>query len=87
VDGVTARELVNAAVATANATGQRFQDVVGEDPAITVHINREELARAFDSASYVGASDALIDRALDAYRNAPTLPAPKGAGSQRKNHE
>ena len=85
VDGATARDLVNAAVATANATGQRFQDVVVEDPAITVHINREELTRAFDSASYVGASDALIDRALDTYRNAPTVPSPKLEGANEKS--
>jgi 3-carboxy-cis,cis-muconate cycloisomerase len=68
VDGVMARALVDAAVATSTATGRPFKDVLAEDSAITTHLNPEELAAALEPAGYLGVSSPMIDRALAAYR-------------------
>ncbi|HVH64371.1 MAG TPA: lyase family protein, partial [Candidatus Dormibacteraeota bacterium] len=68
VDPRTARKLVDAAVSKSTTSGRPFTEVVLEDPAITAHLTREQLASALDPYSYLGASDQLIDRTLGAYR-------------------
>jgi 3-carboxy-cis,cis-muconate cycloisomerase len=68
VDRVMARALVDTAVATASSTGRPFKDVLREDQAITSHLGPDELTVALDPAAYLGASGALIARALAVYR-------------------
>ena len=68
-DRITARKLVEAAVATAAASGQPFAEVLQRDQAIAAYLRPGELADALNPANYVGASDALIDRALEAYQH------------------
>ena len=68
-DRITARKLVEAAVATAAASGQPFAEVLQHDQAIAAYLRPGELADALNPANYVGASDALIDRALEAYQH------------------
>jgi len=74
VDRVMARALVDTAVSTATATGRPFKEVLSEDPAISTHLNPDELAAALEPAGYLGLAGPLIDRALAAYR------AKKGEG-------
>ena len=68
VDRISARKLVDAAVTTAAKDGRPFAEVLEEDPAIGEHLRPTELAEALDPARYLGASELLIDRALEAYR-------------------
>jgi len=69
VDRMTARKLVEAAVAAAASAGQPFAEVLQHDQAIAAYLRPGELADALNPANYVGASDALIDRALEAYQH------------------
>jgi len=68
IDRVMARALVDAAVSTATSSGRAFKDVVREDRGITTYLKPEELAVALEPSGYLGVADALIDRALAAYR-------------------
>ena len=68
VDRITARKLVDAAVATAVQSGRSFAEVLQQDRAITAALGLGELADALDPARYLGASGPLIDRALEVYR-------------------
>jgi 3-carboxy-cis,cis-muconate cycloisomerase len=67
-DVVTARALVESAVAKARETGRPFKQLVLEDPRITQYLRSDELARTFDPSSTLGSAAALVDRALDHYR-------------------
>jgi hypothetical protein len=42
--------------------------VLGENDDVTAHLGRDELGRLLDPADYLGATGALIDRALRAHR-------------------
>jgi 3-carboxy-cis,cis-muconate cycloisomerase len=68
IDRVMARALVDAAVSTATSTGRPFKDVLREDRAITTYLKPQELTVALEPSGYLGVADALIDRALAAYR-------------------
>src|SRR5437667_7335712 len=72
IDRVMARALVDTAVTTATSTGRSFADVLREDKTIGAHLNESELGSALDPGRYLGVSDALIDRALVAYREQAT---------------
>jgi len=72
VDRVMARALVDAAVASAASTGRPFAEVLREDQAIAAHLGERELAASLEPEGYLGVSDALIDRALAAYRKGET---------------
>jgi 3-carboxy-cis,cis-muconate cycloisomerase len=82
VDRVTARKLVDAAVATAEEGGQTFAELLAQDPSIGLYLRPGELTDALDPAGYLGASDALIDRALAAHR----AQQPIGQG-RKERHE
>lgn len=64
-----AHELVEAAAATAARTGREFEEVLKGDSAITQHLSSADIDTALDPASYLGSAEALIDRALAAYRS------------------
>ena len=68
VDGLTARALVDRAVATAQSGGRPFAQVLKEDRQISGYLDSTTLANALDPASYTGQAEELIDRALKAYR-------------------
>jgi 3-carboxy-cis,cis-muconate cycloisomerase len=68
VDGLTARRLVDRAVATAQSGGPSFARVIKEDRQIAGYLDSVTVANALDPARYTGAADELIDRALNAYR-------------------
>ena len=72
IDRVMARALVDTAVTTATSTGRTFADVLRQDKTINAHVNENELALALEPGRYLGVSDALIDRALAAYREQAT---------------
>jgi 3-carboxy-cis,cis-muconate cycloisomerase len=76
-DDVTARQLVEAAVANARRSGRPFQRVVEDDRAIAAHLDAKQLAQALEPSGYLGATSALIDRALGAYRAARESPGPR----------
>ena len=68
VDRMTARKLIDAALATAAAGGRPFAEVLQQDSAIAAYLTPGQLAQALDPANYVGACGPLIDRALEAHR-------------------
>ena len=68
---VTARKLVDAVISASAKSGRPFRECLIEDPDIAGHLDRGELEGAMDPASYLGASNELIDRALEAYREQP----------------
>src|SRR5438093_5600058 len=72
IDRVMARALVDTAVTTATSTGRTFADVLREDKTINAHLNESELALALEPDRYLGVCEALIDRALAAYREQAT---------------
>jgi 3-carboxy-cis,cis-muconate cycloisomerase len=63
-----ARELVEAAAATASRTGLEFKDVLRHDPAISEQLKPADIDAALDPATYLGLAEAMVDRALAAYR-------------------
>jgi 3-carboxy-cis,cis-muconate cycloisomerase len=82
VDRITARKLVDAAVASAAEGGRPFAEVLARDRSIALYLRPGELADALDPARYLGASEALIDRALAAHRGQQ----PIGQG-RKERHE
>lgn len=63
-----ARRLVDAAAATAARTGRLFREVLLTEPEITRHVAPADIEAALDPAGYLGSADALVERALAAYR-------------------
>jgi 3-carboxy-cis,cis-muconate cycloisomerase len=63
-----AHELVQAAAQEAFASERPLGEVLAADGEVTAHVDRDEIARLLDPAGYLGATDALIDRALHAHR-------------------
>jgi 3-carboxy-cis,cis-muconate cycloisomerase len=59
-----AHELVEAAARAAFAAGRPLGEVLASDEAVTAHLDRDAIAGLLDPAGYLGATDALIDRAL-----------------------
>ncbi|MCW1839654.1 3-carboxy-cis,cis-muconate cycloisomerase [Prosthecomicrobium hirschii] len=67
VGKVEARRLIERAVARAVAEDLHLEDALAEDPAVVRHLGPEALAETFDPAGYLGATEAFVDRALDAW--------------------
>lgn len=67
-DLVTARKLVDAVISASGKSGRPFKECLLDDQEITRHLTREQLESALDPAKYLGVSDQLIDRALEASR-------------------
>ena len=65
-----AHELVQAAAQEAFASDRPLGEVLVADGEVTAHVDRDEIARLLDPAGYLGATEALIDRALRAHREA-----------------
>jgi 3-carboxy-cis,cis-muconate cycloisomerase len=66
-----AQRLVAAAVARARGEGTALRDAARGDAALGAHLGSDEIDGALDPARYLGAADALIDRALAAWRDVP----------------
>ncbi len=63
----TALALVRAASERASRSGHGLRETLLGDDAITRHLSTEDIHAALDPSSYLGSTDALIDRALAAY--------------------
>jgi 3-carboxy-cis,cis-muconate cycloisomerase len=63
-----AHHLVEAASKRAVAERRHLRAVLGDDPAVTQHLDDAALDRLFDPLHYLGVAEALIDRALAARR-------------------
>jgi 3-carboxy-cis,cis-muconate cycloisomerase len=63
-----AHELVQTAAQEAFASERPLGEVLAADGEVTAHVDRDEIARLLDPAGYLGATEALIDRALHAHR-------------------
>jgi 3-carboxy-cis,cis-muconate cycloisomerase len=61
-----AHDRVGAAAARSRESGRPIRDELAADPA--VEIPAADLDAALDVRTYVDAADALVERALDAYR-------------------
>jgi 3-carboxy-cis,cis-muconate cycloisomerase len=62
-----AQELVRAAVGRLAAGGDGLSSQLLADPSIAAQLSPDEIAAALEPGSYLGSSDALIDRALAAH--------------------
>ncbi|MEI8145503.1 MAG: 3-carboxy-cis,cis-muconate cycloisomerase [Alphaproteobacteria bacterium] len=58
---LVAHDRIEAACREAVATKRPLLDVLAEDSAVTVHLDRAALAKALDPATYLGASGAIVD--------------------------
>jgi 3-carboxy-cis,cis-muconate cycloisomerase len=63
-----AHEIVQAACSRAVAAGSSLRQAALDDAQISTVLSSDEIDRALDPAGYLGSADALIDRALEAYR-------------------
>lgn len=66
--GAQAAALVTAACDRARAEKRSLEHVVADDPALTPHLDRDEVAVLFDPAGTLRSCGPLIDRALDRHR-------------------
>jgi 3-carboxy-cis,cis-muconate cycloisomerase len=69
-----AHDLVHAAAQEAFAGDRPLADVLAESSEVAEHLDRDAIGRLLDPAGYLGASDALIDRALRAHRDRGAKP-------------
>jgi 3-carboxy-cis,cis-muconate cycloisomerase len=69
-----AHELVQAAAQEAFAAGRALGEVLADEGEVTAHLDRDEIGRLLDPSGYLGATDALIDRALAAHRHEEAAP-------------
>jgi 3-carboxy-cis,cis-muconate cycloisomerase len=60
---------VEALCQRALADGATLREAFERDATLAQHVPRAERDRLFDPASQFGSADAMIDRALDAWRN------------------
>ena len=70
-----ARELVDAAAQRAASGGLPLRDTLLEAPAVARHLGAAGVDRALDPERYLGAAQALIDRALAAHLDASPDPS------------
>ena len=66
---VSAKKLLATASAEAAGTGRPLSEVLSEHPRLSAEFTPAQLTELLDPACYTGAADALVDRALHAYRN------------------
>src|SRR5207302_10771373 len=59
-----AHELVASASRRALSERRHLRDVLAEEPGVTAVLDRDAIGRLFDPQSYLGSTDALIERAL-----------------------
>jgi 3-carboxy-cis,cis-muconate cycloisomerase len=60
---------VREAAVRCQASGGAFIDELLDDPTVSAHLSRSDVADLLDPGGYLGSTDAFIDRALDAYRS------------------
>ncbi|MEO8451329.1 MAG: 3-carboxy-cis,cis-muconate cycloisomerase [Gemmatimonadota bacterium] len=59
-----AHAVIEAASHRAAAQGRPLADVLFEDPTVTRHLSREEIARHLEPGQYTGSAEAFVDRIL-----------------------
>ena len=64
-----ATRAVREAAVRCQASGGAFIDELLDDPTVSAHLSRSDVADLLDPGGYLGSTDAFIDRALDAYRS------------------
>jgi 3-carboxy-cis,cis-muconate cycloisomerase len=67
-DALTARKLVEAAIATARKSGRPFAEVLRADSEIARLASPADVTRALDPAEYLGESSVLIDAVLERFK-------------------
>jgi 3-carboxy-cis,cis-muconate cycloisomerase len=67
VGRMAAHELVEAACKRAQEKGRNLRDVLAEDVEVMRHLTAQDLERLFDARQYLGVSDRLIERVLQAH--------------------
>jgi 3-carboxy-cis,cis-muconate cycloisomerase len=68
MDAVKARQLVQRLIKTSGSTGKTFDQLLKGDGEITSKLDSRALEAALDPENYLGASEQMIDRALEAYQ-------------------
>jgi 3-carboxy-cis,cis-muconate cycloisomerase len=63
-----AHDVVREAVADATASGRPLAELVAEHPGAREHLSAADARRLLDPATYLGAAEALVERALRAHR-------------------
>jgi len=75
---LAAHDRVAAACQRAKAEERPLRGVLAEDPELAGHLQGGELDRLFDPAQYLGVSESLIDRVLDAHARFGVAARPEG---------
>ena len=65
---IEAKSIVETACKRAVNEKKHLRDILAHDPRVTIHLNAERLDTLFDPATYLGASEAVIERVLALYR-------------------
>ena len=73
-----AHACIAAACRRAADEGRPLADVLGDDPAVTQHLDRAEIARRLSADNYLGATRSYIDRVLE------RVGAPQGDDAHRR---
>ena len=63
-----AHDLVHSAAVAASGGGPPLHEALAERPEVAEHLSADEIRRLLDPAEYLGATGALVDRALRAHR-------------------
>ncbi len=64
---LAAHKLVEAAAASALATGRPFGEALARNAGVASHLNRAEIDRLLDPSGYLGSADLFVERALEAH--------------------
>ena len=64
---LAAHDRVAAACKRAQPEKLHLRDVLAEDPELAAHLPKRELDRLFDPAHYLGVTERMIDRVLEAH--------------------
>ena len=60
-----AHDVVERACLEASRRGRHLRDVLMDDPKVREHLRADDLDRLFNPSNYLGAAEALVDRALE----------------------
>jgi len=82
-----AHDLVRRLAGEAAGAGQPLRTALLADPAVRAHLTETDVDAALDPASYLGAAETLVDRALAAHRArreaaAPAAPPARAGGRE-----
>jgi adenylosuccinate lyase len=65
-----AHSLIGRLSAEAVTTGVAFSEIVSQDPTVSEHLSKDELAEALELRNQIGLAGLFVDRVVERHRNA-----------------